>query len=74
LTAHLFTTKEVLPDMLKTNVGHIVTIASMAGIVGSPGLVDYCASKAGAIGFDESLRMVKKILFLKYYLLLINKK
>lgn len=26
--------------MIKTNVGHIVTIASMAGVVGSPGLVD----------------------------------
>jgi short-subunit dehydrogenase len=37
--------------------GHIVTIASVAGTVGVNGLVDYCASKFGAVGFDESLRM-----------------
>lgn len=37
--------------------GHIVTVASMAGIVGVAGLADYCASKFGAVGFDESLRM-----------------
>ena len=41
----------------KENRGHIVTIASMAGKMGCAGLVDYCASKFGTIGFDESLRM-----------------
>jgi all-trans-retinol dehydrogenase (NAD+) len=29
----------------------------VAGTVGVNGLVDYCASKFGAVGFDESLRM-----------------
>lgn len=29
--------------MVQKNHGHLVTIASMAGIVGSPGLGDYCA-------------------------------
>ena len=29
----------------------------MAGIIGVAGLADYCASKFGAVGFDESLRM-----------------
>lgn len=56
--------------MLKANVGHVVTIASMAGVVGSPGLVDYCASKSGAIGFDESLRMVNFI----WYICILKKK
>ena len=28
-----------------------------AGLIGVSGLVDYCASKFGAFGFDESLRM-----------------
>lgn len=32
----------------------------MAGIVGVAGLADYCASKFGAVGFDESLRMEVK--------------
>ncbi len=42
--------------------GHIVTIASAAGIVGVNGLADYCASKFGAVGFNESLRMELKSL------------
>jgi len=43
--------------MLKENSGHIVTIASIGGHVGVNKLVDYCASKFGAVGFNESLRM-----------------
>ena len=42
--------------MLENNHGHIVTIASMAGLTGASGLVDYCSSKFGAVGFDESIR------------------
>ena len=48
--------KTFLPDMIKNNSGHIVTIASIAGHIGACGLTDYCASKFGAVGFDESLR------------------
>ena len=35
--------KSFLPAMIEKNHGHIVTIASMAGIAGAPGLGDYCA-------------------------------
>ena len=42
--------------MIQSNSGHIVTIASIAGHVGVPGLVDYCASKFGAVGIDAALR------------------
>ena len=35
--------KSFLPAIIETNHGHIVTIASMAGIAGLPGLGDYCA-------------------------------
>ncbi|CAI2375963.1 unnamed protein product [Moneuplotes crassus] len=60
--AHIYTVKEFLPNMIKKDHGHIVSIASSAGLVGCPGLVDYCASKYGAVGFDESLRLeIKKI-------------
>jgi len=55
--SHFWTIKQFLPDMLKTNLGHIVTIASAAGITGTTGLVDYCASKFGAFGTNESLRL-----------------
>jgi hypothetical protein len=44
-----------LPHMLENNHGHVVTVASMAGKSGTAGLVDYCASKFGAVGFSESL-------------------
>jgi all-trans-retinol dehydrogenase (NAD+) len=42
--------------MLEKNHGHVVTIASIAGIFGSAGLADYCASKFASVGFEESLR------------------
>jgi all-trans-retinol dehydrogenase (NAD+) len=51
-----FTAKTFLPKMLENNSGHIITLASMAGKSGTAGLVDYCASKFGAVGFNESLR------------------
>ena len=42
--------------MLKTDKGHIVNVASLAGMNGINRLVDYCSSKFAAVGFDESLR------------------
>lgn len=42
--------------MLRKNKGHVVSIASGAGLIGVNGLCDYCASKFAAVGFDESLR------------------
>jgi len=56
-TSHAWTVKKILPSMIKRNSGHIVTIASVAGFFGVSGLADYCASKFGAVGFNESLRM-----------------
>lgn len=53
----LQTVKAFLPEMLEENKGHIVSIASLAGHVGISKLVDYCASKFAAVGFDEALRM-----------------
>ncbi|MCC6767291.1 MAG: SDR family oxidoreductase [Deltaproteobacteria bacterium] len=50
-------TRAFLPTMLARNSGHIVTIASAAGIVGISKMTDYCASKHAAVGFDESLRL-----------------
>ena len=56
-TLSLFwTAKALLPQMVERNRGHIVTIASAAGLIGVPKLSDYATSKWGAVGFDESLR------------------
>ena len=41
--------------MMKKNKGHIITIASGAGLFGVAGLMDYCASKFGAVGIHEAL-------------------
>ncbi|XP_033099452.1 epidermal retinol dehydrogenase 2-like [Anneissia japonica] len=54
--AHFWTIKSFLPSMIERNHGHIVTIASSAGLFGTKGLIDYCASKFAAVGLDESLR------------------
>jgi len=54
--SHFWTIKAFLPSMIERDHGHIVTIASAAGITGVPGLVDYCASKFAAVGTAESLR------------------
>lgn len=50
------TTRAFLPGMLEKNSGHIVTVASAAGLVGVNRQTDYSASKHAAIGFTESLR------------------
>lgn len=55
-----WTARAFLPDMVKRNRGHIVTVASAAGLVGVSKLADYCASKFAAVGFDESLRVEMK--------------
>ncbi|XP_016770624.1 short-chain dehydrogenase/reductase family 16C member 6 isoform X2 [Apis mellifera] len=55
--SHFWTSKAFLPSMLEDNKGHIVSIASLAGFIGVPCLVDYCTSKYAAIGFEEALHM-----------------
>ncbi len=54
-------TRALLPEMMKKNSGHIVTVSSAAGVVAVPLLADYCASKFAAFAFDEALRLeIKK--------------
>ncbi|XP_014480778.1 PREDICTED: short-chain dehydrogenase/reductase family 16C member 6-like [Dinoponera quadriceps] len=57
IMSHFWTAKAFLPTMMESNKGHIVSIASLAGHCGVPKLVDYCASKFAAVGFDEALRI-----------------
>jgi all-trans-retinol dehydrogenase (NAD+) len=56
ILAHFWTVKSFLPDMIMQDKGHIVTVASLAGMNGINRLVDYCSSKFAAVGFDEALR------------------
>jgi len=47
--------KGVLRGMMKARRGRIISIASVVGLVGNPGQANYCAAKAGVIGFSRSL-------------------
>ncbi len=57
ILAHFWTTRAFLPDMVERDAGHVVTVASVAGLGGGPRVADYAASKHAAVGFAESLRM-----------------
>ncbi|KIV82193.1 hypothetical protein PV11_04320 [Exophiala sideris] len=56
LASHFILIKEFLPGMLRAKKGHVVTVASMASYYASPGLVDYCCTKVGALYLHEGLR------------------
>lgn len=58
--ALFWTARAFLPGMLERDRGHLVTIASAAGLAGTSKLTDYCSSKFAAVGFDESLRVELK--------------
>ncbi|NXD95285.1 RDHE2 dehydrogenase, partial [Chaetorhynchus papuensis] len=60
--AHFWTYKAFLPAMIAANHGHLVSIASSAGLTGVSQLSDYCASKFAAVGFAESVDMEMRIL------------
>lgn len=53
--AHFWTTKAFLPAMMKSNHGHVVTVASAAGHTVVPFLLAYCSSKFAAVGFHRAL-------------------
>jgi short-chain dehydrogenase, putative len=53
--AHFWTIQAVLKSMIERQKGQIVAISSIAGLVGTANLVDYCASKFAVIGLMEAL-------------------
>ncbi|XP_076291544.1 estradiol 17-beta-dehydrogenase 11 [Lasioglossum baleicum] len=61
ILAHYWTTKAFLKDMMKNNHGHIVTVASVAGLLGTYKCTDYSATKFAAIGYHESLYTELKV-------------
>ncbi|KAF9098084.1 hypothetical protein BGX23_007076 [Mortierella sp. AD031] len=58
-----FTIKEFLPDMIKNNHGHIITVSSAMGIMAAPQIADYAASKAAVKAFHETLESEIKYVY-----------
>lgn len=56
LTALMQVTRAVLPHMLKRGEGHIINMVSVAGLIASPLITSYAASKHGARAFTDALR------------------
>ncbi|MGQ2906571.1 MAG: 3-oxoacyl-[acyl-carrier-protein] reductase [Aliihoeflea sp.] len=48
-------TRELTHPMMRRRSGRIINITSVVGVTGNPGQANYCASKAGLIGFSKSL-------------------
>ena len=57
LNAIFRTTKACLRGMLKARWGRVINITSVVGVTGNPGQANYCAAKAGMIGFTKALAM-----------------
>lgn len=55
LTAAFRLTRAFAHPMMRRRSGRIINITSVVAVTGNPGQANYCASKAGMIGFTKSL-------------------
>jgi len=55
LTGYFNVTRNIISYFLKNKRGCIINITSVSGLVGIAGQTNYCASKAGIIGFTRAL-------------------
>jgi 3-oxoacyl-[acyl-carrier protein] reductase len=55
LTAVYRTSRACLRGMMKARTGRIINIGSVVGQMGNAGQGNYCASKAGMVGFTKAL-------------------
>lgn len=55
LTSVFRLSRAVLRAMMKARHGRIISIGSVVGAMGNPGQANYCAAKAGLVGFSKSL-------------------
>ena len=55
LTAAFKLTREAVKRMIRRRVGRVINVASVSGLLGTPGQANYAAAKAGLIGFTRSV-------------------
>jgi len=55
LTAGFKLARAVIPSMMKNRWGRIISMASIVGVIGNAGQVNYAASKAGLIAMSKSM-------------------
>lgn len=55
LTAAFRLCRSAIKSMMKRRTGRIINMTSIVGVTGNPGQTNYCASKAGLIGFSKAL-------------------
>ncbi len=55
--APMLVARAILPDMLRRNCGHLVNVTSAAGTLSNPYMSVYTASKWGALGWSDSVRI-----------------
>ncbi|MFW5774925.1 MAG: 3-oxoacyl-[acyl-carrier-protein] reductase [Chitinivibrionales bacterium] len=55
LNGYFNVTRSLIVQFMKNKKGNIVNITSVSGLVGMAGQTNYCASKAGIIGFTRAL-------------------
>ncbi len=55
LTSIFRMSKAFLRGMMKARYGRIINIGSVVGLTGNPGQANYCAAKAGVVGFTKSM-------------------
>jgi short-subunit dehydrogenase len=53
----MYMAKAFLPSMIENGFGHIINIASAAGLTPNPGMTVYAGSKWAAVGWSESLNL-----------------
>lgn len=54
LSSVFYCTKEAIRGMVRAKWGRIINISSVVALIGNPGQGNYCASKAGIIGFTKA--------------------